>query len=278
MASRPDGRGRASGAHSSVASIRVLGALQLNIGGRAIELSATSRRVLSYLALAGRPSSRSELAGSLWPEIAEERSLARLRTSLWRLERVGLRLTRLDGNRLALGADVLVDLCELRGVALAMLRGAGDLPDRAVDDLSAAPPVLLESDDDWVLLERERFRLLRMHALETAAERLCSAGRYGLAIDLAVQLISDDPLRETAHRLLIRCHLAAGNRNEALRQFERYRRLLAEDLDLDPPDDIKRLVSRQQRVGAGSAPTTESGTAVRGGPRRDLISLGSVNR
>ncbi len=228
----------------------MLGALQLFIGGRVIELSATSRRVLSYMALAGRPSSRSELAGSLWPDVEEQRALGRLRTSLWRLEREGLRLTRLGGDRLALGPGVVVDLLELRSTAIAMLRGATDLPERAVDDLSAAPPVVPESDDDWVLLERERFRLLRLHALETAAERLCSAGCYGLAIDLAVQLISDDPLRETAHRLLISCHIAAGNRNDALRQFERYRRLLAEDLDLDPPQDLMRLVSRHQRATA----------------------------
>jgi DNA-binding SARP family transcriptional activator len=263
VASRPARRNRASGARPRLASVRVLGSLQLFINGRAAELSPTSRRVLSYLALAGQPSSRSALAGSLWPGVPEDRALARLRTSLWRLQRAGLRLARHGADRLALAPEVEIDFERLRGIALDMLHGARGVTDEAIDALAAAPPVLPDSDDDWVLLERERFRLLRLHALETAAERLCSVGRYGLAIDLAVQLVSSDPLRETAQRLLMTCHLASGNRSEALGQLERYKRLLADELDLDPPDEIVALVQSQP-------------VAVRGDPR-PLVPVGGTS-
>jgi hypothetical protein len=64
--------------------------------------------------------------------------------------------------------------------------------------------------EDWVLVERKRLRQLRMHALEALAEKLTEAGRYGVAMPAAYAAVRADPVRESAHRAVVRVHLAEG--------------------------------------------------------------------
>jgi DNA-binding SARP family transcriptional activator len=51
-----------------------------------------------------------------------------------------------------------------------------------------------------------------------------------------------EPLRESAHRALIRVHLADGNAGEAIRQYRLCRRLLHERLGIEPTDRTKELI------------------------------------
>jgi DNA-binding SARP family transcriptional activator len=64
--------------------------------------------------------------------------------------------------------------------------------------------------DDWVALERERFRELRIHAFEALSARLISAERFGEAMDIALAAVRCEPLRESTHRAVISVHLARG--------------------------------------------------------------------
>ena len=54
--------------------------------------------------------------------------------------------------------------------------------------------------------------------------------------------VAGEPLRESAHRTLIRAHLAEGNPGEAVRQYHLYRRLLVGELALEPSAAIRGLV------------------------------------
>ena len=83
---------------------------------------------------------------------------------------------------------------------------------------------------------------IRLHALEALCERLTSTGCYALAIESGLAAVAAEPLRESAHRALIKAHLAEGNRSEALRQYGRLCDLLRTDLIADPPADVTRLV------------------------------------
>jgi DNA-binding SARP family transcriptional activator len=138
---------------------------------------------------------------------------------------------------------------------------AGTAARRVLDEEIPLDPadvrVLVESGDllpdwydDWVLLERERFRQVRLHALEVLSTRLAAAGRMGGAIDAATLAVSIEPLRESAHRAVIRLHLDEGNVGEAMRQYETYRTLLKRDLGLEPSPAIARLVSRPRVAAA----------------------------
>ena len=71
--------------------------------------------------------------------------------------------------------------------------------------------LLPDWDDDWLEDERERLGQLHLHMLEAQADRLAADDRFGLALDVALAALRIDPFRESAHRTVIRIHLAEGN-------------------------------------------------------------------
>jgi len=228
---------------SGGASLRLLGGFELCVGTRPVTLSLGPQRLLAYLALHGRPTTRSSVAGTLWPEAAEDRAAANLRSTLWRIRRTGLPLVSSSGAHLRLEPSVHLDVHESIGAARRILdAGATDADLDLLPDVALGGDVLPDWDDDWALLERERFRQIRLHALERRCDLLRSAGRTGEAIEAALAVVAAEPLRESAHRALIRAHLAEGNRVEALRQFALYRRLMRDELGLEPSPDVMALL------------------------------------
>ena len=224
-------------------SLTLLGDFRLEVDGAEIGLSRNSQRVLALLGLRARLT-RAELAGVLWPEVTQARAQANLRSALWRLGRTGADLVAAFGDSLQLQPDVLVDVCEWTRLARGLLREQ-DAP--ALPDAPVVPTHIGELlpgwYDDWVLAVREPLRQLHLHVLEVCALRLLDLGRYALAVDVALQAVCADPLRESAHRLVIRIHLAEGNVSEARRQFATCRQLLAEELGVSPSPDLLALVA-----------------------------------
>jgi DNA-binding SARP family transcriptional activator len=119
--------------------------------------------------------------------------------------------------------------------------------DGALTPSALARDLLPDWYEDWLLLERERFRQLRLHTLETLSGMLTRARRFGDAVQAALQAIAGEPLRESAHRRLVEAHLAEGNPVEALRQFHTFERLLGDDLGLQPSSALQGLVSHLVR-------------------------------
>jgi DNA-binding SARP family transcriptional activator len=96
--------------------------------------------------------------------------------------------------------------------------------------------------EDWVLLERERWRQVSLHALENLCRHLVKMRRFGAAIQAGLAAVSLEPLRESAQRALIEAHVAEGNRCEAIRQYRQYESLLQRELDLSPSTELAGLV------------------------------------
>jgi DNA-binding SARP family transcriptional activator len=235
-------------AHDIGPTLRVLGGFDLRVGARTLPLNASGKRVLACLAIGGSALRRETLAGRVWEWSSQARAHANLRNALWRIRRADRRLVETDHEQVRLGDDVVVDL----HASVAQARRLLDHGERC--ELAATPVGLLEIDilpdwdDDWVLLERERHRQLRIHALEALSTRLIDAGRFAEAIDTAYAAIAAEPLRESAHDVLIRAHLAEGNRVEAARQLSAYRRLLHEELGLPPSARLEALVGDAVRA------------------------------
>jgi DNA-binding SARP family transcriptional activator len=99
------------------------------------------------------------------------------------------------------------------------------------------------SDDDWILLERERFRQLCLHGLEAQCLRLVGLERFAEAVQAGLAAVRGEPLRESAHRALISAHLAEGNHWEALRQYQWYAQLLRDELGIEPSARITWMVT-----------------------------------
>jgi DNA-binding SARP family transcriptional activator len=212
-------------------------------GTAAPDLPRGAQRLIAHLGLCGRPG-RSLIAGQLWPDVPEVHAQGSLRSALWRVQKVTPGLVRVCGDSLSLAEGVQVDVRELT-------RWAARVSDvrESVDDLTATD-VRLRGDllpgwyDDWVLLDRERLRQLRMHALETLADRLAAVHRYGEAVEAAYAAVRAEPLRESAHRAVIRVHLAEGNLVEAVRAYEAFRVMLADELGVAPTRQMTELVCR----------------------------------
>lgn len=227
--------------------LQLLGGFQISYGDDPAPLPQSAQRLLAFLALHDHPLQRSYVAGSLWLETTDQRASANLRSTLWRLRKPGYDAVESTGTHLRLGGHVATDL----RAAIALARRLIDRS-QVLDDweLHGSTLQLLSADllpdwlgDDFVLLERERWRQLRIHALEALAERLSELGRQGEAIDAALGAIAAEPLRESAHRVLIRVHRAEGNRSEAERSYQQFAELLEREMGLAPSLAIQQLLA-----------------------------------
>jgi DNA-binding SARP family transcriptional activator len=202
----------------------------------------SGQRLLALLALQERPLERLWVAGTLWMDASEERAGASLRSALWRLPQPGgTPMVESSVTHLRLARDIDVDLHDL-SARMERLEQASTAIDDRTGSSALTRDLLPDWYEDWVVLERERFRQLRLHALEALCARLTEAGRFGAAVQAGLAAVSGEPLRESAHRTLIRAHLAEGNPGEAVRQFHLYRRLLADELAVEPSAAIRGLV------------------------------------
>jgi DNA-binding SARP family transcriptional activator len=207
------------------------------------ELPHAVQRLVAHLCLSGHPP-RSALAGQLWPEASEGHAHGSLRSALWRLQKAVPGLVRATGDHLVLADGVEVDVHELGHWADRARNPRVPLEEVEVPASGLRGELLPGWYDDWVLLERESLRQVRLHALERVAARLAAAGRYGDALEAAYAAVRAEPLRESAHRTVVCVHLAEGNVAEALRSFEHFRALLADELGVPPSSHMRRLVAQ----------------------------------
>jgi DNA-binding SARP family transcriptional activator len=225
------------------ARLTLLGTFELECAGVEVRLPMSAQRLVAFVALQEHPVLRAYAAGSLWPDTSEERAHANLRSALWRLHRCGHRLIDATGDQLRLGADVRVDLRETEALARrVLLCNNGNGSDLELDPSAFAGDLLPDWYEEWIMLERERFRALRLRALDAVCERLILAGRLDDALDAGHAAVAGEPLRESAHRALVRVHLAEGNTGEAVRQYRLFRRLLLEGLGLEPSGRMEELM------------------------------------
>jgi DNA-binding SARP family transcriptional activator len=223
--------------------LRILDAFRLTIDGRSIELPHPAKRLVALLAVRGHPLLRSYAAAALWLDHSDDRAGANLRSVLWRLRQRGLPIIVLHRGTVELDAAVRVDLHEAVALARRWLACIETDEDRERASAGLEGELLPDWDDDWVRDERERFRQLRLHGLEAMAERLAASDRWGDAVLAALDALASDPLRESAHRAVIKVHLAEGNVAEAIRQLRRCERLMIEEVGVPPSSKLQELIT-----------------------------------
>jgi len=234
-----------------VGAVRLLGAFELSIAERPVTIPAALQRAVAYLALRGR-CGRSRLAGTLWPEATEIRAMSSLRTGIWRINQVAPGIVSSHHDVLTLADDVEVDVARLVSAARAVLEGTPGVPHEPTLQYVEGD-LLPDWTDEWLTVDRERLRQLRLHVLETLAGRLAAEGLFGMAMEAALAALQADPLRESAHRAVIRIHLAEGNLAEAVQAYRQCRALLARDVGVAPSPETTRLVSALPRAFTASA-------------------------
>jgi DNA-binding SARP family transcriptional activator len=226
----------------SPARVCLLGGFEVRLSGWSVPIPASAERLLALLALFAQPLHRHYVSGMLWPDTPDERAAANLRSTLWRIRRAGFPLVEVSNRRLALGSEVSIDIQDWIVLVTRSRDPAFEIGDVDVAMLSAPTELLPGWDEEWVVIERERFRQLRLHGLEACCERLSEQKRFGAAVEAGLAALREEPLRESGQTALIRTYLAEGNVSEALRQFEHYRALLRSELGLEPSIELERLL------------------------------------
>ena len=269
--------------------VTVLGSFTVTVSGDVVTLGVDARRVVAYLAVHRRPQRPAALAADLWPGDASPLLVDGPCDDV-RAAAAGLLEERPDGM-LALDPAVTVDLDE----AMALVRApAAGGPDGVPADLPRARALLatdvLPGDPaPWLAVERERFRQIRLNAMEELSAALSAANRHAEAVAVADDAVRTAPSRESARRALIEAHLAQGEIAEAVAQYDEYQELLRSSVGapsgpgwdgtfglegLLPPVPawpVLRVRRSMQRVGM-SPPVFR---APRGGGRR-LVAGGSI--
>lgn len=248
-------------------SLYLLGPFQAALDGEAIAHFATDkvRALLAYLAVEGDMAHRRDaLAGLLWADYPQKRARQSLRQTLSYLRQAlgeeDLARPFLQATRETIQLDpqgevwsdvaaftALVDAC--RGHRHRRLTGCRTCMQRFAEAV-----VLFGGDfmahfflgdsapfDEWILLNREWLHRQAVEALSHLAPYHERRGAYGLAREYAWRLVELEPWHEEAHRQLMRLLAISGQRGAALAQYESCRRVLAEELGVEPTSETVHL-------------------------------------
>jgi DNA-binding SARP family transcriptional activator/CheY-like chemotaxis protein len=242
--------------------VLVFGGFQVRVApGSAVTLaSRKGQALLAYLALRrGQPQTRDKLATLLWGETAEDQARNSLRQTLFTLRRaLGAAPEWLvaEGETLAVDPQVVwVDAIAFEeaaqsgtpeGLSRAAALYTGDL----LDGLNLREMAF----EDWLVVERERYRELAYDVLTRLLKHQADTGDTEAAILTAGRLLGLDPLQEAVHRMLIRLYVRQGRRGAAQRQYQLcadiVRRELGGELEPETRRLYEQLVQRPAVEGA----------------------------
>lgn len=244
-------------AQSGVSELRfsVLGPVRAWRGGESLPSGSPQQRALlaALLLRDGRTATASELIDAIWGDVPPSQALAALRTYASRLRKV-------------LSVNALVS--ESGGYAIRVRRDALDLAvaqelateaekARAAGDRGQARVLINKSLGLWdgeplanvpgPYAENHRARLeeWRLQLLETRLDLDLEVGSHAEAVSELTALTAAHPLRERLRELLMLALYRSGRQAEALAVYADTRRLLAEELGVDPRPELSRL---QQRI------------------------------
>ncbi|MET0579046.1 MAG: BTAD domain-containing putative transcriptional regulator, partial [Ilumatobacteraceae bacterium] len=250
------------GADGDTFAIEVLGPIRVvdGTGRDSTPSGVLQRRLLALLALRrGSVVSADEAIEAAWPTDRPRDPAAALQTHLFRLRRVlppGVVESvgdgyRLDASRVTLDADRLAAAV----VAAEVDADAADV----VESLLArwqgpAYPELVEVDAGR--LAASSLEDLRVRAIEVGAGLELRAGRRAEAIARLAVLADEHPLRERPRSLLMAALAEEGRRVDALRVFDDFRRLLGDELGIDPSPALQE--QHAALLGVGSPAATSS--------------------
>src|SRR5215211_3871275 len=250
--------------------IAIFGALEIAHGSEAPQRPPTQRvlALLGYLiAHHDVPQARDKLVDLLWPDLLPRQGRRMLSDTLWRARRVLTPPGQDDTPALLIAGDTVafrpdpstwVDL-----IAFEQALHDPKAADEGADERLRVAVDLYRGDfledcyDDWALYERERLREQYLSALQRLLATDQARQAYDLALQSALRLVQADPLREEAHRALMRLYYLLGRTDDALRAFAQCRALLETELGVEPEAETLSLYEelralQQRRVGAST--------------------------
>ena len=232
--------------------IRVLGHLEASVDDQPVALGgAKQRAVLAMLGLEpNRTITADRLIEGLWGEEPPQSAPKMVQNYIWRLRKAladggGVEiLTHGRGYELRIDRE-LVDVCRLeRLVAEAGRAAAAGEPAGAAREALAlfhGEPLSDLVDEPFAIAEIRRLEELRHRAAELAIDADLAAGAHEAVVAEIDALLAENPWRERLHAQRMLALYRCGRQAEALEAYRHARRILVEEVGVEPAPELQRL-------------------------------------
>src|ERR1700751_3784422 len=241
------------------AQFRILGAVEAFLDGAPAALGAPKQRAVLAMLLVNRRRvvSAEQLVDGLWGEAPPASAVQSLQVYVHGLRRVlgGERIETVGRGYRAAVAEEELDLDRFgRGVDRGRAALGGGRPEDAADELREALSLWRGSargdlpDELRRTAEADRLDELRLTALELRYDAELACGRHDAVIAELETIAAEHPYRERFLEQLVLALYRCGRQAEALEAYRRARRVLAEELGLEPSpalQELERAVVRQ---------------------------------
>lgn len=241
--------------HTIGLEVDALGPLQVRVDGRSLDAtawgSARPRELLLFLLLHPDGVTKEQVGLALWPDASSSQLRNSFHVTLHRLRKVlgNPSLVQLAGERYRVAPGVLTafDVPRFEAEAVAARRAhRSDAPD-AVERLERAVSLyrgdLMDGEPvgDWHLTWRDRLRELYTQAALDLGGRYLADARLERAAETFRRLLAREELHEGAVRSLMTIHARLGERNQALRIYQRFCEVLMRELGAEPDEETVEL-------------------------------------
>lgn len=226
--------------------LRLLGEAEVTVGDRVVSRSDWQTPMapsLLYLLLAHPEGlTKEEIGAFLWPDYSPGRLKVNFQKTIYRLRRALVQDVVVYDEESQLyhfnrGLDYTYDVDLFRMYLLEARTATG--PDEQAGAYRRAlelyrGPYLANEEDLWIWPEREALAEAYREAALELAELDLDDGAYTQVLAICRRLLSEDPCLEEAHRLAMRAHAGRGNMAGVVRQFNRCRQALQEEICVVP--------------------------------------------
>jgi len=222
--------------------------------------SAKAKELFFYLL--SFPARRKDQIGAvLWPDLSPAHLRSAFHVTLYRLRRaLGVNDCVLyEGDQYTFNRrlNYSYDVEEFEALLARAQQALGSRPEEAEACLQKAVALyrgeFLEgmsfTGEDWCSWRREELEQHCLAALQALGDLRMQRKAYAEALEAYRRLLTRDPLREDAHRAVMRCLALMGDRNAALRHYQSMAALLRDELGVEPVVETRELY-RQLVAGA----------------------------
>jgi len=220
--------------------ISLFGGLDIKKGEQSIPLPPyRAYNLLAFLLLRENlPVSRERLGSIIYGRLPDDKLRGRISDHLWLIrkhlpgfpifsskENIGLDKSRIWLDVIGFEKEIASPDDPLSESFIALYRGE----------------LLPELYEEWVLVERERWRNHYLRRLNMLIKHLLDAEKYNHAISRIQQLLQEEPYDEAVVRLLMQAYVKIGRRGAALAAYEKFYHLSVEQIGLEPDDSTTKI-------------------------------------
>jgi DNA-binding SARP family transcriptional activator len=217
---------------------------------RLSDLKPLAREVLFHLADHQRVE-RDILLETFWPHHPPGRQVANLHTTVYNLRReLGREVILHEGPVYCLNPELPIEYDVIRFErAASIAEGLPPGDPRKMFALTEAinsygGPFLADFASDWIMERRRDLEMRYLDLLAQHAQEALVRDQPLRAVNTLRQALQIDPYRDDTNLYFLEALGRLGRRSEVVSHYQRYIRLLADELGLDPPEPVRELYAR----------------------------------